>query len=104
MNWRANALLLVLASVFGFSSGSIAPKSTAQGISQDQGDVRYVTKDESNRRDTAQEQKLEEIKRDMVKNAVFEERTGMIFKLLEQMRQERREDREATERMIVNQK
>lgn len=102
VDWRTNALLVLLATVFGFSGGSIAPKGSAQGISQDAADVRYITKDEANRRADARDRQFEEIKKTMVTTAIFDERTNMILKQLENMRQEQKEDRAAMERMIIN--
>jgi hypothetical protein len=88
--------------ITGYSGASLAPKSTAQGITQDQADVRYTSKEDANRRASASDQEYKEIKKDMVTNAIFDERTNMILKQLEMIRQEQKEDRAAMERMLVN--
>lgn len=101
-DWRTNALLIVLASVFGFSGGAVAPNGSAQGMSQDQADVRYLTKEEGNRRADARDKQINDIQREMVRTSIFDERTNMILKQIELLRQEQKEDRAAMERMIAN--
>lgn len=101
-DWRTNAVLILLASVFGFSGGAVAPKSTAQGITQDSADVRYITKEEGNRRADARDRQVDEIKKSMVTTPIFDERTNMILKQLEMIRQEIKEERSARERMVTN--
>jgi len=102
VNWRTNAIFLFISIFGGFSGATIAPKTTAQGMTQDAADVRYITKEEGNRRADARDKQISDIQREMVRTAIFDERTNMILKQLENMRQEQKEDRAAMERMLIN--
>lgn len=105
VNWRTNAIFLFISIFGGFSGATIAPtKSTAQGITQDQADVRYITKEEGKQKTDSRDKQISDIQREMVKQAIFDERTNMIIEQIKQLRQEQKEDRAAMERMLVNQK
>ncbi len=97
-------LYVALSIVAGGSSGAgiVATKSIeAQGITQDQADVRYSTKAEADRRDVESDKKYKEIKDTMVSEKIFDERTKAILGQIELMRQEQKEDRAAMERMLL---
>lgn len=49
------------------------------------------------------DKQLDEIKKDMVTDNLFDERTNMILKQIDLLRQERKEDREYFERVLLNQ-
>ena len=107
VSWKA-ALIYVALSVIGggaTGAGLIATKAVSaqtSGISQDQADVRYLTKNEADRRSDVRDKQFEEIKREMVKQGVFDERTKTILDQIQLLRQDRKDDREYYERILSN--
>lgn len=105
MSWKTMLIYAALSIVTGgVTSVGVASSKVvaAQGLNQDQADVRYITKEEANRRSDVRDRQFEEIKRSMVTSPVFDERTNMILKQIELLRQEQKEDRAAMERMIIS--
>lgn len=103
MSWKTALIVAALSSVCGGGAGVslLATKAVqSQGLNQDQADVRYLTKEEANRRGDMRDKQFEEIRREMVKMQIFDERTNMILKQIDLLRQERKDDREYFERLL----
>lgn len=89
--WRHALVVAVLALVGGAGSGGITALKTV-GISQDQADVRYLTKSEADQRVKERDRQLELIRKEMLTREVFEayhsndsERMNRIEKTLEKL-------------------
>lgn len=66
-DWRTNVVLAVIAILFsslsgGFSGATVASKSVSpQGITQETADVRYLTKDEADKRSEKRDKQFDRI-------------------------------------------
>lgn len=106
LSWKTALIVAGLSTLFGGGAGGalVATKAVqAQGLNQDQADVRYLTKDEAGRWRDVRDRQFDAMDKKMVTDRVFDERTNMILKQIELLREERRLDREYFERVLLNQ-
>lgn len=74
-SWKSAVIFSFLAFVFGGTGGGtlVATKGVkAEGLSQDQADVRYVTKAEKDRQVEARDKQVDGIRKEMLTREVFD--------------------------------
>lgn len=85
ISWKAALILAAIGFVSG-GTGGIATKATkAEGLTPEAADVRYLSKDEAERKAAKRDSQLEDLRRSIVTREVFDERTKAIQD--EQLRQ-----------------
>ena len=95
LSWKTAIICALLSVIVGGSSGAgiVATKAVqTNGISQDQADVRYLTKSEADQRAAARDRQIEKFEKEVFKTAIFEayhkadvERMDRIEKTLERI-------------------
>ena len=95
ISWKSAIICTALSIVAGGSVGGgvVASKGVkVEGLNQDQADIRYVTKDEAERRASDSDKKVHDVDQKMIPREVFEvyhksdvERMDRIEKLTQQI-------------------
>ena len=86
-SWKAALILAAIGFISGGTGGGIAAKGAAhaEGLSQEAADVRYLSKEEAEKRAAKRDAQVEDLRKSIVTREVFDERTKAIQD--EQLRQ-----------------